>query len=343
MNAGSRSAQNWAVVGAGIAISLGLLVLAGRNLRWEQVRFALEGARLWPWLLLAVLSYLAGHVVRGLRTRLLVSRDAEITIATATSVVVVGYAVNNILPARLGEFARAGMLTERTGLPVAQSLTVTFLERILDGWVLSLFLGLTILAIPVTGTVHEVAELASAVFLAATVAILVVLLAPSFVIGTVSRSTSRLPERWHDRAIRIALDVVHGLAYLRRPLDAARTFGLSVLVWTLEAGLFLFLLPAFALPFDPWWALLALSVTNLGILVPSTPGYVVVFHYFCQQALGAVGVAAAVGLSYSVVVHLAFYVPITLWGVGIMLWYGLQVGHTISMARQARPITFSIR
>jgi uncharacterized protein (TIRG00374 family) len=343
VEAAARSRQSWTILAVGIALSLALLLLAGRNLHWEQVRAALAGAQLGPWLPLAVLSYLVGHFVRGLRTRRLVSRDAELTTATATSVVVVGYAVNNILPARLGEFARAGMLTERTGLPIAQSLTVTLLERILDGWVLSLFLGLTILAIPVAGTIHEVAEIAAAVFLLATAAIGLVLLAPSFFIGAVSRSTSRLPERWHDRMIRIGLDVAQGLAYLRRPRDAARVFGLSVVVWTLEAGLFLFLLPAFALPFDPWWALLALSVTNLGILLPSTPGYVVVFHYFCQQALASVGVAPAVGVSYAVVVHLGFYVPITLWGIGIILWYGLQLGQTIAMARQARRVTFPIQ
>jgi uncharacterized membrane protein YbhN (UPF0104 family) len=61
----------------------------------------------------------------------------------ATSVVLLGYAANNVLPARLGELVRAGMLAERGAIPVAQALAITLLERILDAFVI---LGLTALA-----------------------------------------------------------------------------------------------------------------------------------------------------------------------------------------------------
>ena len=338
----NRLIQSWSIFALGIAISLGLLTAAAYHLDWTKVAGAIRTARLWPWMPLAVVSYILGHFVRGVRTRLLVSRDAEMTVATATSVVVVGYAVNNILPARLGELARAGMLTERTGLPVAQSLTVTILERVLDGWILVLFLVATIAVIPVTGAVHEVAIVASIVFVVVTIAVLFVLLAPNPFIGLVSRVTSRLPDRWHDRMIRFSMEIVQGLAYLRRPADAFRVIGLTAIVWTFEAGLFFFLLPAFGIAMHPGWAFLALTVTNLGILVPSTPGYVVVFHFFCREALRAVGIAGEVAVSYSVFVHLGFFVPVTLWGVGIILWYGTELGNTIALARKAKRLPFSV-
>ena len=36
-----------------------------------------------------------------------------------------------------------------------------------------------------------------------------------------------------------------------------------------------------------------MSVTNLGILVPSTPGFVGPFHFFCSQALMSQGIPEA--------------------------------------------------
>ena len=335
----SRLIYNRGLAPLGIAIGAGLFYLAARNLHWAEVWRALREAHLFPWLPLAVISYLAGHFVRGIRTQSLVSRDAKLTLPTATNVVVLGYAVNNILPARLGEIARAGMLAERTGLPVAQSLTVTLLERILDGWVLFLLLAATSLVVPMQGWMHEIMRIAAAVFFIATAGIAAVLFSPHVFLSTTARLSSVLSPRWHDRAIRLSMHVVQGLAYLRRPRQAARVVGLSAIVWLLETGLFLMLFPAFGIPFKVSWALLAMTVTNLGILAPSTPGFIGPFHFFCMKSLTAMGVAQATALSAAIVIHLAFFVPITLWGVGIVFWYGLELGSTIAMAQGAKRLT----
>lgn len=118
-----------AIVFAGLAISVFLLVMTGRTIKWEVVTNAFKSAVWLPWVPLAVFTYMVGMLLRGLRLQQLVGNEANLTVATASNIIAVGYAVNNILPARLGEFARAGMLAERTGLPYALSLTVTFLER----------------------------------------------------------------------------------------------------------------------------------------------------------------------------------------------------------------------
>src|SRR6185369_4029582 len=106
-------------------------------------------ARLWPWLPLALASYLGGQWLRGFRLRRLLRPEVEVTTATATNVVVVGYAVNNILPARLGELARAWILMERSGLSIVQTLTITLVERLLDAAVLLALFGVTTLALTV--------------------------------------------------------------------------------------------------------------------------------------------------------------------------------------------------
>jgi hypothetical protein len=113
----------------GVAVSALLVYLSVRRMNMESALAAWRSAEPLPWVPLAGLFYLAGHIVRGHRCELLVRGHAPLPLATATNVVVVGYASNNVFPARMGELVRAGLLAERTGIPVTQSLVVTFIER----------------------------------------------------------------------------------------------------------------------------------------------------------------------------------------------------------------------
>ncbi|MEZ4376190.1 MAG: lysylphosphatidylglycerol synthase transmembrane domain-containing protein [Polyangiaceae bacterium] len=330
-----------AFVVAGLLSSAAFMVLAIRRLSFADVSHAFALAKLWPWLPIGILSYLAGHVVRGVRCRRLASGEARLTRTTATNVVVLGYAVNNILPARLGEFARAAMLAERSGLPFPQGLSITFLERILDGVVMLGLLAVAYFSLPQGmhhGWLSATLQIAAAVFLLALSGVLAAVLAPSLILRWTSRLSQLLAPRIHDRLVRVVDQAVRGVAYLREPRAALSIAGLSLAVWLCEAGLFLCLLPAFSLSFDPRLALLAMTVTNLGILVPSSPGFIGPFHFFCMRALTAVGISEATGFGYAALVHLAFYVPITLWGVGIIVAYGFKLGANLDAQESASPL-----
>ena len=91
----------------GLAIGVVFLWLAFRKLELSELAVAFESAKPWPWVFFAMLFYLAGQLIRGLRCRWLVSNDTDLPLSTATNIVVLGYAVNNVLPARMGEVARA--------------------------------------------------------------------------------------------------------------------------------------------------------------------------------------------------------------------------------------------
>ena len=323
------------------AAAIGLLVgavfvwLAFRKLAFADIAEAFRAAEPWPWVPLAALFYLAGQLVRGLRCRWLVSHDANLPLTTATNVVVLGYAVNNILPARLGEVARAGLLGERIGMPFVQSLTVTLLERILDGWTMLLLFAVGLALAPVGSGMLPTALVAAGIFGAASIGIVTMLAVPYRVASFVSHLAGRVRASWQEPAWRFCISVANGLGYLRRPGDALGVGLLSLLVWLLETGMFLMVLPAFGLPLRFDWAVLAMAVTNLGILLPSTPGYVGPFHYFCMQTLVLLGVASVTATSYAIAVHAVFYVPITIWGVGILLRYGIELGWITAMARDA--------
>lgn len=320
----------------GVGIGMGFVWLAFRRLEPSGIVEALGSAQPWPWIPLAALSYLSGHVVRGLRCRRLVSNDADLPLATATNIVVLGYAVNNVLPARMGEVARAGLLSDRIGMPFVQSLTVTLLERILDGWTILLFFftGIALVS-QVESTMIDTARATALLFSAFSVGILSMRLFPYRIASFASHLAGRAKPSWQDPVWRLCIHVSNGLAYLRHPTDVLRLGGLSVAVWILETGMFLLVLPAFGLPLRFDWAVLAMAATNLAILVPSTPGYIGPFHFFCMQSLILLGVTALTATSYAIAVHAVFYVPITLWGVGVVIRYGIEWGWMAARASEA--------
>jgi uncharacterized protein (TIRG00374 family) len=322
---------------AGVLASTVFVWLALRHVDLRSLVATWREARPMPWIVLAVLFYVAGHLVRGRRLRVLVQREATLSVPTASNLVVVGYASNNVFPARLGEFVRAGMLAERTGIPLGQSLTITFIERMLDGIAILLLLVVGAVAVGQrTGWIWQAARFGGLVFGIALLVVLGAIFLPHAILSLTSRLTQPFSPRWRDRGFALMRGVINGGACLRRPADVARVAAYSLLVWLLESAMFACVLPIFAMPLRLAPAIVAMSVTNLGILFPSTPGYIGPFHYFCSQALIAQGVPETTALSYAVMVHLAFFVPVTLWGAGAMLWYGVQVGATAAMAQAAR-------
>ncbi len=320
----------------GLGASVVFTYLALRRLDIGALRAALSSTNLFPWVPLGILSYVAGHIVRGQRCRLLVRREAKLPLATASNIVVVGYASNNVFPARLGELVRAGMLAERTGIPVAQSLMVTFIERVLDGLAIILLLVLGSTQEGAPPWTHDLVRVALLVFGGASAVLMLGVFSPSLVVTAAGRIGNKLGVRWHDRLVSIATSVMNAGSCLRDPRDAAQILALSVVVWVLEAGLFVAILPAFGLPLSASTGAVAMSVTNLGLLVPSSPGFVGPFHFFASRAIMAHGFGEPVALAYATVVHLAFFVPVTIWGALAMLRYGVEVGATAAIAREAR-------
>ena len=361
------------IVVGGFIISLLLLVMTANKINWQLVQDAFTSATWLPWLPLAVFTYLIGMLLRGLRLKQLVSTEASLTVSTASNIIAVGYATNNILPARLGEFARAGMLAERTGLPYALSLTVTFLERLLDGLtILSLFV-LAIFVTPTDQWLKPAALVAGLLFGCAIPSVLMLAFAPQLSLSLASQLSIPLGRKWHNRALALVTQVTRGLSCLRDASTALSVLATSFLIWIIEGLMFALIMPCFNLPINLIKAIAVMAFTNLGILVPSSPGYIGTYHVCCKTALLAVTgndttavmmngvplpaapayqlanmpflntsighISESTALSYAVVVHLVFYTTVTVWGVIAMARYGLELGTTAALAWEAKPIS----
>ena len=310
----------------GLIISAIFVALSLRRIDLQGLWDTLLTSQWWPWYLLAPAVYVVGLLVRGIRCRAILAPHCDLPVSTSTNIVVIGYAANNVLPARIGELVRAYVLSRTADLTVSLSLAVTFLERIFDGLTITLILLVAAAFSPLPAWGRELLWVAGAVFAAALGGVVAVMVAKPLVLRAARRVTSVLPAAIADRILQILDRAIASTDCLRDPALAFKVAGLSILVWCIEGTTYLLILPAFGLALQPVVAAMAMSVTNLGILVPSSPGYVGPFHYFCMQALGIFGVLRETALGYAIMAHLLSFIPVTLWGLSALAYYGIELG-----------------
>ena len=136
---GGRGARVW----LGLAVSalfLGLLFVGvDRDELWESLREV--DAR---WLLAAAPVYAAALWLRAARWRRILWPELPIGARETFAPMLVGYAANNVLPARAGEVLRALILKRRHGTSRSAAVGTIVVERALDGLVLALALAGTV-------------------------------------------------------------------------------------------------------------------------------------------------------------------------------------------------------
>jgi len=322
----SRGRKRKAALVVGLLVSAVFLFLSLRRIDLNGLWQTLTTSHWWPWYILAPAVYIVGLLARGIRCRAILAPHCDLAVSTSSNIVVIGYAANNVLPARLGEVVRAYVLSRKADLTVSLSLAVTFLERIFDGLTITFILLLAAIFSPLPDWGRELLWVAGAVFAVALGGVVLVMVAKNFVLDTARRATSFLPPALAERLLQILDRAIASTDCLRDPVLALKVAGLSLVVWGIEGLTYMLILPAFDLPLNPVWSGMAMSVTNLGILVPSSPGYVGPFHYFCMQALGIFGVPRETALGYAIMAHLLTFLPATLWGLSALAYYGIELG-----------------
>jgi glycosyltransferase 2 family protein len=220
---------------------------------------------------------------------------------------VVGYMGNNVLPARTGDVLRAFLLAPLTGVRKRQVLGTVVAERLLD--VLALGLVFAVVAfgvvpeldVPGGGTTALFAVAAAAALVAG--ALVLVLAGRRGALGRVRSLAQPLAQPTRELAS------AHGVALL----------ALSLLVWTLEATVYLGVARAVELDLDLVEALYVVALTNLFALVPAAPGYVGTFDAAVLFAVGSLGASGSEALAYLVLLRFVLFVPITVVGLGFFL------------------------
>jgi uncharacterized protein (TIRG00374 family) len=327
--------RRWGLLVLGLAISAVFLYMALKGLNLRQVWIGLQEANYW-WIVPGVAVYFVAVWARTWRWHYLLRPIKHIRLGVLFPVVVIGYMGNNVYPFRAGEVIRAWVLKRNEAVSISASLATIIVERIFDGLVMLLFVFVALPFAPVPPPFDRIVIWMTALFFGALAAFFVLALRPElarWLYGGVIRRF--VPgERAREGVLAIADRFMDGLASLRSPGAMLMTMVSSTLIWLTETTKYWFVMHAFNFETSFFVLMLMTAVVNLATTIPSSPGYVGTFDEPGIEVLKAFGVEANVAAAYTLVLHAALWLPITLLGFYYMARLGVG-WHDFAQATQA--------
>jgi uncharacterized membrane protein YbhN (UPF0104 family) len=103
------------------------------------------------------------------------------------------------------------------------------------------------------------------------------------------------------------------------------------MAWLLETGMYVLIAWGFNISLPLIVFLVACAFANLVTIAPSTPGYVGVFDAPIVYVLTAFGIDSNLATSYTLVLHAALFLPVTMLG----LYYLWRAGLSLSQMTHA--------
>ena len=291
----------------GLGISVVCLALALRGVDFEGLGQALQSVR-WPYLVLAFSALLLAVWLRAVRWRVLFYPQTGLSLSTLFSIINIGYLFINVLPVRVGELVRAYLAGELLGTGTPRAFSTIVLERTLD--VLTIVLLLLGLApfTPLPLWAVRAGLIAGAGAVVMIVVMIVVALNPERGVRMGGWLARWLPERFRGTFTAAWASLLDGFTVVKEPGQLLRVVLLSVAIWAGSAMINYWVLVGFTLPAPPTAALLVLCITVLGMVIPSSPGYIGVFEYLVVLTLSLFAIDRDLALSYGLVLHGVNYV-----------------------------------
>jgi glycosyltransferase 2 family protein len=294
----------------GLACTFFFLALALYRVQPSSVGAALTNAN--PvWIGAAILIYAVNLSLRARRWQIILRPVAAIPYPIVARALLVGYGLNTIMPARLGELFRAEFCKKSFGLSRVWALTSIVIERLFDGVTVIACLGIGLF---LTTAARQRASILIDVLITGSVFFGVILLSALYLSGSVmSRIFSRFP--WLSARMSM---VQRGFGILRtwRTLEVAI---LTLVIYLPDALSLWCVVKATGLVLGFADTLVLVGIASLSTLVPSGPAFLGTLQFAYALVIELVGGPRALGgIAAATLAQLCLLLPVAVIAVGVL-------------------------
>lgn len=285
-----------------------------------------------PWLLLAAVTVSTfGFFIRALRWKVILAPvKPDTKLRSRFAAVSIGFMANNVLPARVGEFARAYSFSRMEPVSASAAFGSLVVERFLDGVVLLLLLIVPVLlpGFPAGDALSSgmgALILRGGVFVVAVVMAALVVMAvwPRLFIKISERGAAFLPRALARPLVKALESLLDSIALLRSPRLLSLSFLWTLGFWLFHGVSFWLAMLAFGIDTGLVSAWFTEAVVGFGVALPAAPGFIGTFHASAEFALtGVYGVESSRSLAFAFGYWFAGWVPINVIG----FWYAWKLG-----------------
>ena len=330
----------------GIVVSLLLLYWALHDISPSELWLHMRSANLWL-LGLSITIQTAGFAIRAARWKVFLKPVlADPSYESRFGSTCIGFMANNLLPARVGEFARAYALSKIQPISASAAFGSLVVERVFDGLTLAVFLA-TPLFLPGFGISAGFGDqLASKIVFVLVVlgsgiaALLFLIWKPAVAIRVYRATIGRLlPAKPADKIAQVMESFIVGLGAMRSASLVAAGFAWSIFHWMWGALAYYVGMLAFGITSPGYLGAIFLQGVNAFLVsIPSSPGFFGPFEASVRLALSPFGVPAGQAVSFGVAFHIGAFVPVTLIGIYYLSRLSLswrEVGHSEEIVEES--------
>jgi uncharacterized protein (TIRG00374 family) len=314
----------------GVLFSLAGLVMAARGVDFRALIAAL--GKVQPvWLVVALGLVALAMVARAHRWRLLLFPLTGLRVERLFNLLNIGYLLNSVLPFRLGDLARAYLYSELEHLDPLRVLSTVAVERVIDTLTIVALLMWVVPQVVLPQDVSRAAVGVGGMALVAIAILTVVALSGGQRATWLEGLGNRFPVVARFDIAQKIKSVVDGLASLRSWKQVLGALVWSLGAWIVTALEFSVVMKAMGLHLPFAAALMALCLSTLGMIVPSSPGHLGVFEYLTVVALSLFGVGREDALAFALLVHAVGYLAPAVLG-GMAVW---REGYSLAQLQAA--------
>jgi glycosyltransferase 2 family protein len=250
----------------------------------------------------AIGLYALATVVRSERwQRLLVDEGATPRRADSYALTCVGYMGNNVLPARAGDAIRMVLMAPRVATSKRTVIGTLLAERLLDVAVL-----VVIFVVVGYGLLGEVGADKVEIVLAVLVGV------------AAAGAIAYLVVRRDERIVAFVAPMASATLGLRRAHHGLLLLAMTLLIWSIEAGVWMSAGAAVGFGMDPIEGLYIVALASVFSLIPSGPAYAGTQDAAAILGIKALGGTGAQAVAYIVMVRFIIVVPITVVGLALL-------------------------
>jgi glycosyltransferase 2 family protein len=294
---------------AGFAISILLLFFSLKDIRFQEILEALKKADL-RFLFIPTLFIFCAVTLSAFKWARIAGNNVKVS-QTFLSLII-GLFVNNVLPARIGEVVRGYVLSKKSGISFAYAISTVLVDRFFD---LVGLLLLTFIFFPKQSLPLQVSR-----SLYALVSLLIVLMAVLVIMsreGIMKKMTVRLNKinkPFFRKLAERVIEVQENLKRINSPLNLLYFIMIAFLQWLSMSSALYFSLLALGISINPLYVPFVCALLNMGLTIPSSPGYVGVYQFLLVYLLSIFDIPKHQGFAVSILFHASWYIPYNVLG-----------------------------
>jgi len=246
---------------------------------------------------------------------------------------IVGFFMNNTLPARMGELVRAHLGGYAANTSRSLVLATIAGERLADGIAISLLFGVlfTWFSGELPSGAGDKIIFVSFLFLLAGLMTAACLLARKKVFSFLEQLGDMMPGHLSSYSVKKIQQFIGGLEPMMQPLRLVKISAWSVFIWAIELVAYKYVTLAFGQELS--WGIIGLflAVVNFSSLIPAAPGGIGVIEAIATASLVGVGVEREAALAMVAVQHL---IQILVVGIPGAYYFFMQMQGEVPVAEE---------